>query len=80
MKRYSITGTDAWMVETPDGPFVEAETARELLEACESIVGLSAGWNESGSTGPGYPLLSWESVARIAMDIARAAIAKVEAK
>ena len=37
------------------------------------IVELSAGWDEDRSTGPRAPL-SWESVARMAMDYARAAL------
>ena len=51
--------------------------APDLLAACKEIAALSVGWDEDGSTGP-KPPLSWETVARMAMDYARAAIAKAE--
>jgi hypothetical protein len=51
--------------------------APDLLEACQRIVDLSAGWNKNGSTGPRHPL-SWESVGRVAMDYARYALSKIE--
>jgi len=51
--------------------------APTMLLALRLIAGLSAGWDDDGSTGPKEPL-SWESVGRMALDHARAAIAKAE--
>ena len=59
------------------GAKVECQCAPDLLEACQRIVDLSAGWNKNGSTGPRHPL-SWESVGRVAMDYARYALSKIE--
>lgn len=50
----------------------EAEVER-LRKAMRNIVDLSAGYDEGGSLGP-KPPWSWETVARMAMDFARAAI------
>jgi len=47
----------------------------DLLAALRKIEALSKGWDSEGSTGPVEPL-SWETVARMAMDYAQAAIAK----
>ena len=47
-------------------------------EALREIVALSAGWDDDGSMGPRHPL-SWESVGRMAMDYARAALAAPDA-
>ena len=44
-----------------------------LTYALQAILDLSAGWDEHGSTGPKVPW-SWESVGRMAMDYARAAL------
>lgn len=54
---------------------LEAAEARvtALEKWHEDIVALSAGWDEDGSLGPQSPL-SWESVGRMAMDYARAAL------
>jgi hypothetical protein len=60
------------MSETKHTPGYE-----ELLEAHRQIVALISGWDEDGALGPIRPL-SWESVGRIAADLARAAIAKAE--
>jgi hypothetical protein len=49
--------------------------APDLLEVCDYITALSAGWDEDGSLGPREPL-SWETVARMAMDVARYAALK----
>jgi hypothetical protein len=51
---------------------LEAEVAR-LREALKAIGALSAGWDEDGSLGPKEPL-SWESVGRMSLDYARAAL------
>lgn len=51
----------------------------ELVQALTHIASLSAGWDADGSLGP-KPPLSWESVARLSMDLARAALAKAEGK
>lgn len=48
----------------------ELEKARQVLE---TIVALASGWDEHGALGPREPL-SWETVARMAMDYARAAL------
>jgi len=45
----------------------EREALKDILR---DIVSLSAGWDANGSTGP-RPPLSWEDVARFAMDMAR---------
>jgi hypothetical protein len=44
-----------------------------LREYLGSILLYSAGWDESGSTGPKEPY-SWETVGRVALDLARAAL------
>lgn len=44
---------------------------KDQLADFKYIADLSNGWDEDGSTGPRSPL-SWETVARIALDIARA--------
>ena len=54
----------------------QEELAR-LREALASIFGLSVGWDADGSLGP-KPPLSWESVARIAMDVARNALIPID--
>lgn len=43
--------------------------------ACEEILRLSAGWDQDGCIGP-TPPLSWESVGRVALDLARYATRK----
>lgn len=48
----------------------EIAYTRKMLQA---IVALSSGWDEHGSLGP-RPPLSWETVGRMAMDYARAAL------
>ena len=48
---------------------------RTVKAVLHDIVDLSAGWDQDGSTGP-RPPLSWETVARMAMDYARAGLAK----
>jgi hypothetical protein len=53
------------------------DAVQGLLERHRKIVALSAGWDEDGSLGPRRPY-SWETVARLAMDYARAAIAAAE--
>jgi hypothetical protein len=53
--------------------------APDMLKAHEWIAALASGWDEDGALGPKEPL-SWESVARMAMDYARAAIAKAEGR
>jgi hypothetical protein len=53
--------------------------APDLLAAHHWIAALASGWDEDGALGPKYPL-SWESVARMAMDYARAAVAKAEGR
>lgn len=52
----------------------EKRQAERDRPALERIVNLSAGWDADGSLGPRSPL-SWESVARIAMDYAKHALA-----
>ena len=44
-----------------------------LRDKLQHIVGLSAGWDGEGSLGPREPH-SWETVARMAMDLARAGL------
>jgi hypothetical protein len=44
-----------------------------LVKALGRIHALSAGWDDDGSLGPKSPL-SWESVGRMALDYARAAL------
>jgi hypothetical protein len=56
-----------------------AEERRELVMALCDIEALASGWDEDGALGPRAPL-SWESVARMAMDFARAAFAKAEGR
>jgi hypothetical protein len=51
----------------------------DLLQTLRYIVQLSAGWDADGSVGP-RPPLSWETVARMSMDIARGTLQEVEAK
>jgi len=51
---------------------------KELLKWHQATANLSAGWDEHGSLGPKEPY-SWESIARMAMDYARAAIFKAKA-
>ena len=46
-----------------------------LLAMHEAIASLASGWDEEGALGPREPL-SWETVGRMAMDYARAAIAQ----
>lgn len=41
------------------------------------IVALSAGWDDDGSTGPKEPFC-WETIARVAMDYARAALKEID--
>jgi hypothetical protein len=53
------------------------EAATFMREMCEAIVALSSGWDEDGSLGPSNGL-SWESVGRMALDLARAAVTKAE--
>lgn len=55
--------------------FCAAET---LLKLHRAIVTLASGYDESGAIGPREPL-RWETVARMAMDYARSAVAEVEA-
>jgi hypothetical protein len=50
-----------------------ADEIERLKKWHAEIVALSAGWDEDGSTGPRDPL-SWETVGRMAMDYARAAL------
>ena len=50
-----------------------ADEINHLRKWHTEIVALSAGWDEAGSTGPKEPL-SWETVGRMAMDYARAAL------
>lgn len=50
-----------------------ADEIEKLKKWHMEIVLLSAGWDEDGSTGPKDPL-SWETVGRMAMDYARAAL------
>jgi hypothetical protein len=50
----------------------------DVTAKLKQIEALSAGWDEHGSTGPREPL-SWESVARCAMDIARFTLAELAA-
>lgn len=50
-----------------------ADEIEKLKKWHMEIVLLSAGWGEDGSTGPKDPL-SWETVGRMAMDYARAAL------
>ena len=53
-----------------------AEQAGQIVALRErhlKIAALSAGWDEDGSIGPVDPL-SWESVGRLALDYARAAL------
>lgn len=57
-------------IERLDRAPTEAPSTAQLLRLIE---GLSAGWDEHGSTGPREPY-SWETVARMAMDYARAAL------
>ena len=45
----------------------------DTSEACRNIVALASGWDKHGALGP-RPPLSWETVARMAMDYARVAI------
>lgn len=49
----------------------------DLLAALKAISDLASGWDADGALGQRAPL-SWESVARMSMDIARGVIAKVE--
>lgn len=52
----------------------DAETEIERLRQWHrEIVALACGWDEHGAIGPREPL-SWESVARMAMDYAQAAL------
>ena len=51
----------------------------DMLAAHEQIIALASGWDENGAIGPKEPL-SWESVARLAMDIAQAAKAQAEGR
>ena len=53
----------------------QTDSHEALVEALQHIAGLSAGWDADGSLGPKSPL-SWESVARVSMDVARAALQK----
>lgn len=50
-----------------------------MLEARRNIIALASGWDEHGAIGPREPL-SWETVARMALDYARAAIDAAEQK
>lgn len=50
----------------------------EMYEALKAIERLSAGWDDLGSTGPRHPL-SWETVGRLALDIARSLLSRIEA-
>lgn len=50
------------------------ERERQLRERLQWILDMSAGWDSLGSTGPRKPL-SWESVGRMSLDYARAALA-----
>ena len=56
-----------------------AKAAPDMLAAHREIVSLAEGWDEDGATGP-KPPLSWESIARMAMDYAQDAIAKATVK
>jgi len=67
-------GTDRW---SADAHMITS--APELVEAHRWITDLASGWDEDGALGPKAPL-SWETVARMAMDYARAAIAKAEGR
>jgi hypothetical protein len=53
--------------------------APEMYAACVRIRNLASGYDADGALGPVEPL-SWESVARIAMDLAVAALAKAEGR
>lgn len=77
----------AYYMDPPDGGDVslteqmrrmakDAQRYRDQTESFQFINDLSAGWDDSGSTGPKAPF-RWETVARMSMDIARAALAKV---
>ena len=51
--------------------------AAAMVSALKYIVNLSNGWNLDGSTGPGMIAgvrMSWETLARLAMDCARSAV------
>jgi hypothetical protein len=54
------------------------ERERKLREHLQWILDMSAGWDSLGSTGPRKPL-SWESVGRMSLDYARAALAQPQA-
>lgn len=77
----------AWLPPTTsaeDMPLYTADALRAKVEPCttamlQKIVDMSAGWDDQGSTGPIAPL-SWESVGRVSMDIARALLALQGAK
>jgi hypothetical protein len=46
---------------------------KDALYWCRAIVDLASGWDEDGALGPKEPL-TWETVARMAMDYAQAAL------
>ena len=50
-----------------------------LIERLNWIVNLASGWDEDGALGPKEPY-SWETVARMAMDLARAALSHPDTK
>jgi hypothetical protein len=76
--------------EMEDFPLVESQVTVSLppvaikqeasvLDYHRKIVALAEGWDADGATGPKSPL-SWESVARMAMDFSQAAIATAEGR
>lgn len=57
----------------------KVDLAPRMVEAFKFIADLSAGWDADGSLGP-KPPLSWETVARISLDVARSMVAQSEGK
>jgi len=66
----------AYELETHSTAQLMAENSKQE-RALKYILDLSAGWDAEGSTGPGKfrgVQLSWETVARLALDCARSAV------
>lgn len=88
-RRISVHGPGTWMShpEVPQAQPAPAEQespddrsiAERLRDAGDNplraIVSLAAGFDADGATGPAEPL-SWETVARMSIDFARAALAR----
>lgn len=77
-RRFNVTVDPGW--PNPEDAWAMAESILRAVNAHEAlianshaIVALTGGWDEQGATGPRAPL-SWETVARMAIDYARAAL------